>query len=262
MQERIFVKIGGSYITDKTRPDSLMAERVRKIAKAISLALIETDLELVLAHGGGCYGHIKAEQYRAQQGIDPEYGWQPFYQIRQDMMHLNLRFVQLVAEENLFPITVQPSAVTIAKAGKIYSMNLDVIRNLLDLDQIPLLHGDIVLDEQQGFTIVSTEDLLSFLSRSLHFQRVIMISDVPGVLDAEGKIIPVIKPDNFNDVMAQLGKTKGADVTGGMKGKVEQLYSIIRQGNITTAAILSGKSDIREIKKAITGKTKAGTIII
>ena len=261
MKERVFIKIGGSYITDKTKPDSLHENRIRKIALAISQILNEADLDLILAHGAGSYGHIKAKQYQAPKGIHPEFGWQAFYQIRQDMMHMNLRFIQLCAAEKLFPITVQPSAIIVAKRGKIISINSNIIKQLLELGQIPLIHGDIVIDELQGFTIASTEDILFLLSQSLPLHRVIMISDVPGVLDAQEEIIPVINRDNYNNVMAYLGAAKGVDVTGGMKKKVEQLYSLIRHNKINKAYILSCESNLIDFKNAITGQMKHGTMI-
>ena len=236
--------------------------RIRNIAVAIVQALKETDIELVLAHGAGSYGHIKAKQYRAQQGIHPDYGWEGYYLIRQDMMFLNLRFIQLCAEENLFPITIQPSAIITAKAGNIVSLNSNVIKSLLESNQIPLLHGDIVVDESQGFTIASTEDILSFLASYLPFNRVIMVSDVPGVLDAQGEIIPVINHNNFDNVMSLPGRAKGADVTGGMKKKVEHLYNLIRKSYLTEACILSCNSNMVELKNAIIGIAKQGTRII
>ena len=53
MNERIFIKIGGSYITDKTKPDSFKEDRVRNLARATYLALAEKKIDLVLAHGAG-----------------------------------------------------------------------------------------------------------------------------------------------------------------------------------------------------------------
>ena len=249
-------------MTDKTRPDSLHENRIRNIATAISQALSETDLELILSHGAGAYGHIKAKQYRAQEGKHPDFGWQAYYLIRQDMMHLNLRFVQLCSAANLFPVTVQPSAIIVAKDGNINSMDTSIIKNLLEFEQIPLLHGDIVIDENRGFTIASTEDILSFLSNSLQFSRVIMVSDVPGVLDEDGKITPIINRDNYDDIMKHLGDAKGADVTGGMKKKIEHLFSLVRNGNVAEARILSCESDPNGLRKAIKGEVNVGTMII
>ena len=261
MNKRIFLKIGGSYITDKTRSESLLENRIRLIARAVSEAISESSLELVLAHGAGSYGHIKAKQYQAQKGVHPQFGWKGFYEIRQDMMRMNLRLIQICAEENFFPITVQPSAIISAKNGKIVSMFNDIIKSLLKSAQIPILHGDIIFDENQGFTIASTEDILAFLSKSISFDRVLMISDVPGVLNAQKEVIPHIHSKNYNEIIRYLKGGKGADVTGGMRNKVEQLFSLIRIGNIQQAVITSAKSDLTELKRVIIGEVTSGTLI-
>ena len=262
MSERIFIKIGGSFITDKTRPESLHAGHIRKLASAILEATHDASYQIVLAHGAGAYGHIKAKEYNAQEGIHPEYGWKAYYEIRKDMTRMNLEFVSLCAESGLFPVTIQPSAIITAERGQVVKIDTNVIENLLRQDQIPLLHGDIVTDDRQGFTIASTEDILTILSQQHPFQRVIMISDVPGVLDKSGQLIPEIDPKNYQQVLRHLSGAKGADVTGGMRGKVDRLYALVRSGSVRSARIISGDLDDDELRRVITNASDAGTSIL
>jgi isopentenyl phosphate kinase len=260
--ERLFIKIGGSFLTDKTKVDSLNEDRVRTIAQAISLARQEKEFQLVLGHGAGAYGHIQAKQLTAQQGIHPEFGWQAFYRIRKDMAMMNARFLQLCNEQDLFPITIQPSAIITALGGEIISIHTRVIRKLLDYQQIPLIHGDIVVDEKQGFTIASTEELLTALAQTIHFDRVVMISDVPGVLDGDGRVIPIINYENRTHIMAHLNGSQGIDVTGGMKSKVEQLFALIDARHFPTAVITTcNGDDSQSLAAALIGKNHSGTII-
>jgi isopentenyl phosphate kinase len=261
LKKRVIVKIGGSFITDKNQPESLKADRVRKIAREIAAAVGSRKVSLLLTHGAGSYGHIAAKLYQAKQGSNPHFGWLAFYQIRQDMMKMNLRILQLCAEEGLFPITVQPSAIAMARSGKLYFMDTRSIRFLLDSDQIPLLHGDIVLDEKQDFTIASTEDQIQRLSDYIFFHRIVLISDVPGVLDAEGKVIPIIDRKNYAQIIDQLGGSAGLDVTGGMKSKVEQIYHLIQNNPSIQAVIISGDSEPGAIASSILGEGKNGTMI-
>jgi isopentenyl phosphate kinase len=261
LKKRVIVKIGGSFITDKNQPESLKENRVRKIAREIAAAAKSGKVSLLLTHGAGSYGHIAAKQYQAQQGSHPHFGWQAFYQIRQDMIKMNLRILQLCAEEALFPITVQPSAIAMARKGNLVLMDTRNIRFLLDSDQIPLIHGDIVLDEKQDFTIASTEDQIQKLSEYIFFHRIIMISDVPGVLDKKGKVIPIIDHGNYPDIINQLGGSAGMDVTGGMRSKVEQIYQLIQKNPAIQAFIVSGDSEPGLISSAILGETTTGTKI-
>lgn len=261
MNERIFIKIGGSFLTDKNRSESLNENNVRKIAEALKLAVQQQQVQFVLAHGAGAYGHIIAQKYNAQQGIHPRYQWKAFYQIRQDMIRMNLRFVQLCGEQNLFPITIQPSAIINAKNGNIESMYLNTIEQLLNTGQIPLLHGDIVFDEKRGFTIASTEDILTYISRHLKFNRAIMISDVEGVYDSQRKIIPIINAKNYEQFIDHATGAKGVDVTGGMRQKVEQLFNLLKKGFIQKAVIASGNLEIEALKNLFLDKTKTGTLL-
>lgn len=174
---------------------------------------------------------------------------------------MNLRILQLCTAEGLFPITVQPSAITIARGGKLQVMDTRAIRFLLDTGQIPFIHGDIVLDEKQDFTIASTEDQIQKLSDYIFFHRIVLISDVPGVLDADGNVIPVIDRGNYDRIIGQLGGSAGTDVTGGMRSKVEQIYRLIQENPNIQAIIISGDSEPGVIARAILGEVTSGTRI-
>jgi len=262
LKKRVIVKIGGSFITDKNKIESLKEDRVRKIAREIVAAVQTGEVSLLLTHGAGSYGHIAAKNYNAQQGKHPEFGWKAFYEIRQDMTRMNLKLLKLFAEEGLFPITIQPSAIAMARKGKLNFMDTRNIRFLLDSDQVPLIHGDIILDEKQGFTIASTEEQIQKLCEYIFFHKIVLISDVPGVLDEEGNVIPEINHSNFSQIIDQLGGSAGQDVTGGMRSKVEQIYQLIKQNNSSTKAfIVSGESGYGRIAEVILGETAMGTML-
>ncbi|MDZ7264293.1 MAG: isopentenyl phosphate kinase [candidate division KSB1 bacterium] len=261
MKKRVIVKIGGSFITDKKQAESLKEDRVRQIAREVAAAVQTGHINLLLAHGAGSYGHIVASQFEAKNGSHPHFGWQAFHHIRQDMIRMNLRILQLCAEEGIFPITVQPSAIAMARDGKLQFMDTRVIRFLLESDQIPLIHGDIVLDEKQDFTIASTEDQIQKLSDYIYFHRIILISDVPGVLDADGKVIPVVDHSNYKNIIDQLGGSAGTDVTGGMRSKVEQIYHLIQKNPNIQAVIISGNSERGVIASAMLDEETSGTKI-
>lgn len=261
MKKRVIVKIGGSFVTDKNQPESLKEDRVRAIAREIVSAMASGNISLLLTHGAGSYGHIAAKEYQAKLGSNPQFGWQAFYQIRQDMIKMNLRMLQLFAEEGLFPITVQPSAIAMARNGRLSFIDTRNIRFLLDSDQIPLLHGDIVLDDKLDFTIASTEDQIQKLSDYIFFHRVVLISDVPGVLDSAGTVIPEINRSNFSQIIDHLGGSAGLDVTGGMRSKVEQIFRLVQDNPSVQAQIISGDAEAGSIAKAIQGENRIGTLI-
>lgn len=260
MKSKVIVKLGGSFLTNKKKAHSLKENHVRKIAREIRKTL-NSDIHLVLGHGAGSYGHIAAKKYNAQQGIHPQSGWEAYYLIRQDMIRMNLKLLELFADENLHPVTIQPSAILMASNGKIDSIKMDTITALLNFNQIPLIHGDIILDKKQGFTIASTEEQISLLHKHLQFDRIILISDVDGVLDDNGEIIPIINSQNYSDILKHLSGSAGEDVTGGMRSKVEEIFALIKNTPKSEAHIISGYSKEGLISKAILGEANIGTKI-
>jgi isopentenyl phosphate kinase len=44
---------------------------------------------------------------------------------------------------------------------------LDPIKNALQIGTLPIVYGDVIIDKKQGFTIFSTEKILSILAKDL-----------------------------------------------------------------------------------------------
>jgi len=65
--ERVFVKLGGSLITDKDRRTPEVGGAARLCAE-IHAARAIRPLELLLAHGGGSFPHVSASRYRTADG--------------------------------------------------------------------------------------------------------------------------------------------------------------------------------------------------
>jgi isopentenyl phosphate kinase len=94
---------------------------------------------------------------------------------------------------------------------------------LLEAGLVPVVYGDICLDEERGFSVVSTEEIFRHLARALRPQRIWMVGKVDGVLDRQGSVIPLISRDNLPGLRDALQASDGvADVTGGMLHKVER----------------------------------------
>ncbi len=138
-------------------------------------------MRLLLAHGGGGFAHFPAKRHRTREGLAGGGGWRGFAETRRGVLEMNARVLDALARGGLRPTLVSPSAELIARDGKVRRWDLRVIRALLKGGQIPLIHGDAVLDERRGFTILSTEELFDFLAGRLHPERIILACDVEGV---------------------------------------------------------------------------------
>ena len=58
-------------------------------------------------------------------------------------------------------------------------------------------------------------------------RRVGLATDVPGVLDG-GAVVPVVTPASARTL--RIGSSSHADVTGGMRGKINELLDLARAG--------------------------------
>jgi isopentenyl phosphate kinase len=104
------------------------------------------------------------------------------------------------------------------------------IRRALTHGLVPLLYGDVAFDDVHGGTIISTEDIFAFLAqdRELRPSRILLLGEVPGVLDPAGDVIPRITPDTLPAFQTALGGSSGVDVTGGMADKVARMVELVR----------------------------------
>jgi isopentenyl phosphate kinase len=72
----IFLKLGGSLITDKTRIEHARRPVIRRLAREIKAAReARPDLQLVLGHGSGSFGHVAAKKHGTREGAQGRSGW-------------------------------------------------------------------------------------------------------------------------------------------------------------------------------------------
>src|SRR5574339_458739 len=70
MKELVFLKLGGSLITDKTQPYTPLLDVMDDLALQIKTALqTHPNLHLVLGHGAGSFGHVPASEYKTRDGL-------------------------------------------------------------------------------------------------------------------------------------------------------------------------------------------------
>ena len=232
MSELVFLKLGGALITDKQGDRVFHSLRVRDLGSEILEAARRKGMRLLIAHGGGCFGHAPARRYRVREGLAGGGGWEGYAHTRREVIELNGLVLDALAEAGLFPVTVQPSATAVARDGAIVRMDTAVIEAALARGQTPMIFGDAALDESRGFTIISAEGFMAWLAHRLRPARVIMACDVDGVYDAnpaenpDARRLASVDGSNEEAVMAALGGSAGVDVTGGMAGKVRALRAL------------------------------------
>ncbi len=263
-QPPILVKLGGSVITDKTRPETPRPEIIRRLAEEVAAARAERPgLRLVLGHGSGSFGHVLALRYRTHRGVVDAPGWHYFAHVAAVAARLNRLVTDIFLAAGVPVWSLQPSASARCRAGELLSLQAGPVHEALAHDLVPLVYGDVALDEIQGATIISTEQILAYLAAGLRPARLVLVGEVDGVFGADplrdpsARPVPHIDPDNWPTVRQALGGSHAADVTGGMAAKVEELVALLQRQPGMQALILSGERP-GALKNALLHPEKAG----
>ena len=255
-RELVFIKLGGSLITDKTRPYTARQDVIDRICEEIRQARDRRKLSLLLGHGGGSFPHVSAARHRVDRGAVDAGSWRGFIEAHEDAVRLNAIVCGSFARQRVPAATVQPSAVCVARAARIESWPTRPLELLLQAQLIPVVYGDICLDEERGFSVISTEEIFRFLAPVLRPDRIILLGKVDGVLDGQGTLIPCITRRNLPALREALRASDGVfDVTGGMLHKVERSL----ETGVPTA-ILNGLQPGR-LLQALLDEDVPGTIV-
>ena len=276
MKELVFLKLGGSLITDKTKPYTPLLDMMDDLALQIATTLqAQPNLRLVIGHGAGSFGHVAASEYKTHDGYprpsplahrerdqNEENYWEGFAEVWYQASTLNRYVMKALHKANVRAISLPPSSSVIASEGKVSVWETTPIRMALSSRMVPVIFGDVVFDEIRGGTILSTEDLFMHLARALSPERILLAGLESAVwkdFPARTKKIEKITPGTFAEISAGIGKAEGADVTGGMESKVKQMLGLIENNQELTIQIFSG-TEPGNIVRTLTGET-LGTVI-
>lgn len=241
MNDLVFVKLGGSLITDKRAEATPRRDVIARLAREFRAALdARPTLRLLLGHGSGSFGHWEAQKYQTRQGVTSPDQWRGFTQVAAAAARLNRLVTDAFLEAGVPVLSLQPSAAFVAEAGRVARLDTDAIERALAHDLLPLIYGDVAFDRAWGGTILSTETLFSYLVDDLRPRRILLLGNAPGVLDDQHRLIPTITPGNYAQVTRHLRGSASPDVTGGMADKVAQMLDLVRRVPGLRVWILTG----------------------
>lgn len=240
----IFLKLGGSLITDKTRPHTAKFDTLSRLTDEIATALNELpDLKLVLGNGAGSFGHVPAAKYNTRQSVVTTQEWRGFSEVWQEAATLNQLVTTSLHKAGLPAIAIHPSSVVTAQDGHVLSWDISPLSTAIEMKLLPVIHGDVVFDTVRGGTILSTEDLFGYLAGVLNPQRILLAGLEEGVwtdYPRRTEYLSEITKDNYEKSTIGLGGSAGTDVTGGMASKVEQSMNLVNKHAGLEVLIFSG----------------------
>jgi isopentenyl phosphate kinase len=232
----VFVKLGGSVITDKTRAETPDLAAIGLLAADLRAALdAEPGLRVILGHGSGSFGHVYARRYGIHAGLAPDADWTGFALTAGAALRLNRYVVDALLDAGVPALSLQPSATLRSERGQLAAWDTWALERALERGLVPVVHGDVAFDAAQGSAIISTEQLLVHLAGipALRPGRIVLVGEA-GVFTADPRLdssatrIARIDSTNIEAVLAGTGSSHGVDVTGGMRSKVELMWRLVR----------------------------------
>jgi isopentenyl phosphate kinase len=259
----IFLKLGGSLITDKGQPNTPRLEVINRLASELSDWIKSSHkTHLILGHGSGSFGHVPANEYGTRSGVDDEQGWTGFLKVWQAASNLNHIVIECLRSAGLPALALPPSAVVTASNKQVDRWDLGPLKAALKAGLLPVVYGDVAFDQTLGGTILSTEDLFSYLAHKLAPKRILLAGIEPGVWEdypQRSRIVNEISPSNYVRYFDVLKGSQAVDVTGGMASKVSQNLELIKQVPGLEVVIFSG-SQPGTLAQVLQG-TASGTTI-
>lgn len=279
MEKLIFLKLGGSLITDKERPRTARVDVLAHLCRQIAdCCAHDRNLSLLIGHGSGSFGHVAAKKYATRQGIIPSLTspnsfplkgkarmgayWHGFTEVWHEARELNKIVMDAFRAAKIPALAISPSSGVVARDGKVDSWSIEPIKRALAEGIVPVVYGDVVFDEILGGTILSTEELFIFLARELHPQRILLAGLEDGIyadFPARKRRVARVSPASYPEIRRSIGVSAGTDVTGGMDSKVEQMLKLVEEIPALAVQIFSGVGE-GNLGRVLNGE-ELGTLI-
>lgn len=253
--ERI-VKLGGAAITDKRRLETVNDVTLDACVAHLAQVVIEDrssgdHSSTVVVHGAGSFGHFQA----AQAGVAS--GWaaarqeqqqqvkKGFADTRVSVTHLNHEVCRRLAAAGVVSAALSPFGSWTTDSREVTQHGTPAVAAALAAGLVPVLHGDAVLDESLGCTILSGDTIVRCLAQQLKPQVVVFLTNVDGVFDrppeepgAQLVTHVDVAPDGSWRAYTSAGGGNVAlnmsaaehDTTGGMAAKVAEAAAIVQGG--------------------------------
>jgi len=226
------LKLGGSLLTDKSKPYSLRKDKlnavVREIKECIDLGLIE---ELVIIHGVGSYGHPPVLKYLLHRGFKSEDQLIHLSETQAIVNDYRNMIVKSFLEMEIPINLMHASSIVVGNKMRIVEYNFKPLTGFLALGMIPLIGGDMMFDETMGFSVCGGDQLAVIISYELKASHLIFATDVPGVYDKDPKketkaiLFKSININEIENVIKKIEEANKTDASGRMKGKLLSIMS-------------------------------------
>ena len=145
----------------------------------------------------------------------------------------NLILARKLERMKLDPATLENRAIDLGFVGQPDKINPEVLRNIMKSDLIPVIAPIGIGPKGETFNI-NADTVSGAVASAMQAERLILLTDVEGVLDQDRKLIPTLTVAEASDLI------KNGTIRGGMIPKIETAIESVRSG-VKAAVILDGR---------------------
>ena len=253
--EYIVVKIGGSVLNDKNLFKILIED--------ISI-LKKMNFNPILVHGGGKRLTNKLNQLNIESKfveglrvsnknvvkIAEEIFTEFNKEILNEIKNYSVNAKSITSKENNI-INVKPISKELGFVGTPYEVNIDILKKIINANEIPII-APLGLNSDNQVYNVNADDIATFVASSLNARRLIMISDVAGVLDKENNLISEINSAKAKEMISS------GEITQGMLVKINNAINVADK--VKGTVIIDGRAEHSILYELLSDKG-SGTLI-
>jgi isopentenyl phosphate kinase len=227
------LKFGGSVLTKKGGFMEEDSANIASLAKMLGNSWKAGIRNVVLIHGAGSFGHPLVVKYGLTGKIETPKQEKGVEKTHSACVVLCNMLINALEGEGVPAVALHPYDLGTLENGRIDEFNSKKVEAVLKEGKLPVLHGDMMRDSELGYGVCSGDQLVSFFGKNA--ERIILGTNVDGVLDDSGKLVEKITSGNFPEIASHFKKPKYADVTGGMEGKIREILEIGRPAYVVNA---------------------------
>tara|TARA_Y100000816_G_scaffold288256_1_gene272476 strand:+ start:256 stop:1119 length:864 start_codon:yes stop_codon:yes gene_type:complete len=235
--ELIVVKYGGNVFIDRQIFNNFITDLT---------ILFQLGLSVVVVHGGGPRikreldkSNIKSKFVRGLRVTDEKI----INIVEKVLIEFNEDIVSSLKEKGINGISLNtkqdnvieviPEAEELGFVGIPTKINVDIIKDKIDKKLIPIISPLGIGKNNQTFNI-NGDSAAGFIAKSLKSRRLLLMTNVEGVLDKNSKLVQEISSSEI------LKMVKDEIITEGMIPKIHTCLDAINNG-VTAVAIIDGR---------------------
>ena len=149
-------------------------------------------------------------------------------------------------------MTVKPESDELGFVGTPTLIKVNVLKEIIEANEVPVI-APLGLNEKNQTFNINADTVAGAIAKELKARRLIIISDVEGVLDDEKKLIPEINSQKAKELINQ------EVISGGMIPKINNCLDVVSNG-VKGVVIIDGRKNHSILFELLSDKG-SGTLI-